>query len=79
MHYTYILQSISNPFQTYIGFTSNLKNRLSKHSSGKSLHTNKHKPWHLKFYCAFDKKEKAIAFEKYLKSGSGKAFAKKRF
>jgi len=79
MHYTYILQSIPNPSQTYIVFTSDLKTRLSNHNSGKSLHTNRHKPWQIKFYCAFDEKEKAIAFEKYLKSGSGKAFAKKHF
>ncbi len=79
MHYTYILQSIQNPSQTYIGFTSNLQNRLSYHNSGKSLHTSRNKPWQLKFYCAFDEKEKAICFEKYLKSGSGRAFAKKHF
>jgi putative endonuclease len=79
MHYTYILQSLPNPSQTYIGFTSNLKTRLATHNSGTSPHTNRQKPWCIKFYCAFDEKEKAIAFEKYLKSGSGKAFTKKHF
>ena len=79
MHYTYILKSISSPTQTYIGYTSNLKQRLLDHNSGKSPHTNKFKPWHLDFYCAFNNEEKAIAFEKYLKSGSGRSFTKKHF
>lgn len=77
MHYTYIIKSISYPSQTYTGFTSNLKHRINDHNSGKSPHTSKYKPWNLEFYCAFNDKEKAINFEKYLKSGSGKAFTKK--
>lgn len=79
MHYTYILKSISDPSQNYIGYTSSLKQRLEYHNSGKSIHTNKFKPWHLEFYCAFNDKYKALEFEKYLKSHSGKAFAKKHF
>jgi putative endonuclease len=73
MHYTYILKSISHPSQIYIGFTANLKQRLIDHNSGKSPHTNKFKPWNLDFYCAFNTEEKAINFEKYLKSGSGRS------
>ncbi len=79
MHYTYILKSISDPSQTYIGFTSNLKQRLSDHNSSKSYHTSKYTPWNLEFYCAFNDKLKALEFEKYLKSHSGKAFTKKHF
>ena len=79
MHYTYILKSISTPSQIYIGFTSDLKQRLIDHNSGKSPHTNKFKPWQLDFYCAFNVQEKAIDFEKYLKSGSGRSFAKNHF
>ena len=79
MHYTYILKSISHPSQIYIGFTANLKQRLIDHNSGKSPHTNKFKPWSLDFYCAFNTEEKAINFEKYLKSGSGRSFTKKHF
>ena len=79
MYYTYILRSKSIPYQTYTGFTSNLKNRLKDHNSGKSFHTSKYKPWNLDFYCAFNNKQKALNFEKYLKSGSGKAFVKKHF
>jgi predicted GIY-YIG superfamily endonuclease len=79
MHYTYILKSIPNPDQSYIGYTSNLKQRLADHNSGKSLHTSKFQPWNLEFYCAFNSKYKALEFEKYLKSHSGKAFTKKHF
>jgi putative endonuclease len=79
MYYTYILKSTPQPSQTYIGFTSNLKQRLEEHNSGKSRHTNKYKPWNIEFYCAFNNKEKAVGFEKYLKSGSGKVLIKKRF
>ncbi len=79
MHYTYILKSIPNPDQSYIGYTSNLKQRLEDHNSGKSSHTSKFNPWSLEFYCAFNDKYKALEFEKYLKSNSGKAFAKKHF
>ena len=79
MYYTYILKSIPHPSQIYIGFTANLKQRLIDHNSGKSPHTNKFKPWNLDFYCAFNNEEKAINFEKYLKSGSGRSFVKKHF
>jgi putative endonuclease len=55
-----------------------LKRRLPEHNAGKSTHTAKFKPWELVWYCAFPDKYKALAFEKYLKSHSGRAFAKKR-
>jgi putative endonuclease len=55
-----------------------LKRRLPEHNAGKSAHTAKFKPWELVWYCAFPDKYKALAFEKYLKSHSGRAFAKKR-
>jgi len=79
MYYVYILRSIPYPNKTYTGHTINLKHRLTEHNSGECVHTNKFIPWQLCTYIAFDKKEKALVFEKYLKSGSGRAFAKKRF
>ena len=78
MFYVYMLRSIPHPDQTYIGFTGNLKSRFSAHNSGQSPHTAKYKPWDLVTYTAFRNREKAFAFEKYLKSHSGKAFANKR-
>ena len=61
----------------YVGVTSDLENRLKEHNFGESIHTNKYGPWKLMTYIAFDSREKAITFERYLKSGSGRAFAKR--
>ena len=79
MHYVYILQSASNPSEYYTGLTSNLKNRLQTHNNGEVPHTSKFTPWRLLSYFAFDSREKAAAFEKYLKSGAGREFAKRFF
>jgi putative endonuclease len=76
--YVYIIRSIEFPDQEYIGATADLKRRIPEHNSGKSTHTSKFKPWKLTWYCAFPDKHKALAFEKYLKSHSGRAFAHKR-
>ena len=77
MYYVYILKSI-NFDETYVGQTNNLKNRIDDHNSGKSKHTSKYKPWDIVGYYAFSNKQKALNFEKYLKTSSGKAFMKKR-
>jgi putative endonuclease len=55
-----------------------LKRRLIEHNSGKSPHTSKFAPWRLVTYVAFSDESKAASFERYLKSGSGHAFAGKR-
>ena len=78
MNYVYFLQSINFPNETYIGLTDDLRTRLKAHNAGQALHTRKFKPWRLLTYIAFSNKEKAVAFERYLKSASGRAFAKKR-
>ncbi|MES2503379.1 MAG: GIY-YIG nuclease family protein [Myxococcota bacterium] len=79
MHYVYLLQSESNPNQSYTGYTSDLRQRLSKHNSSGDLHTSKYKPWRIEAYFAFPDKITPLNFELYLKSASGRAFAKKRF
>jgi predicted GIY-YIG superfamily endonuclease len=78
MHYVYLLESEAFAGQRYIGLTTDLKKRLADHNAGKSPHTSKYMPWRLVTYVAFSDIEKARAFERYLKSGSGHAFAKKR-
>lgn len=78
MYYVYLIKSINFSDQTYIGFTTDLKERLKVHNSGRSPHTAKYKPWDLQTYIAFSTKIQALEFEKYLKSHSGRAFAKKR-
>jgi len=78
MFYVYVIQSIDCPEQFYTGFSENLVGRLEEHNSGQSVHTNKFRPWRVVYYCAFNDKKKALAYEKYLKTGSGIAFRNKR-
>ena len=78
MHYVYLLESLSDPTKRYVGVTADLKARLGEHNAGKSGHTSKHMPWRLVTYLAFSSRPQAEAFERYLKSGSGHAFAQKR-
>jgi len=79
MHYIYLLKSLSHPDKIYIGNTVDLMQRISVHNSGGSVYTRPYRPWELIVYLGFKDKLKATAFEKYLKSGSGRAFAQKRF
>jgi len=78
MKYVYILQSLTDTEHFYTGITDDLKARLSTHNSGSVIHTAKYRPWRIKSYIAFTDDDRARAFEKYLKSGSGRAFAKAR-
>ena len=77
--YVYILVSESDPDRHYIGSTLDLKVRLAKHNSGSVPHTAKYRPWRVETCIAFHSKEKARAFEAYLKSGSGREFSRRHF
>lgn len=79
MFYVYLIKSVNFPELHYVGYTINLDQRLETHNSGGSIHTAKYRPWALVMYSAFADMTKAKSFEKYLKSQSGRAFAKKRF
>ncbi len=79
MFYVYLLRSLPHPSEKYTGFTSDLKARLQKHNDGGSPHTAKFRPWKLVAYFAFEDEAKALEFEKYLKSGSGRAFSNRHF
>jgi predicted GIY-YIG superfamily endonuclease len=78
-YYVYLIQSIQHPAIRYIGYTTNLKDRLATHNSGGSIYTKKDRPWELIACSAFKNIDCAKQFEKYLKSQSGRAFAQKRF
>jgi predicted GIY-YIG superfamily endonuclease len=78
MKYVYILQSPSLAGHFYVGSTGDLRGRLKRHNAGEISHTAQHLPWDLKTYVAFSDETRATAFEKYLKSGSGRAFAKRQ-
>lgn len=77
MNYVYILQSASYPDQFYTGLCKDVEARLAAHNAGQSPHTAKFKPWRLLSHHYFERPETAAAFERYLKSGSGRAFANK--
>lgn len=79
MYFTYILESISKSEERYIGHTTDLKKRIEEHNSGKCSYTAKLGPWKVKLYIAFETLHQAQKFERYLKSGSGHAFANKHF
>ena len=79
IYYVYLIKSLTFPETFYVGYTTNLKQRLEFHNSGGSVHTAKYKPWKLVMYLGFAEQAKAKEFEKYLKSGSGRAFIKKHF
>lgn len=76
MEYVYILKCADNTF--YTGHTTSLEDRIRRHNKGENVYTKPRRPVILITYLAFSDKYKAINFEKYLKSGSGKAFAQKR-
>jgi predicted GIY-YIG superfamily endonuclease len=78
MRYVYILQSDSDRKRFYASLTDDLRKRLQCHNTGRVPHTAKWKPWCLKTYVAFHDRNRAADFEQYLKSASGRAFAKKR-
>jgi putative endonuclease len=78
LYYVYLIESLSAGRQRYVGMTDDLRQRLREHNAGESSYTAKFRPWKLTIYVAFTDPAKAEAFERYLKSGSGHAFARKR-
>ena len=77
LKYVYILESLDSE-HFYLGITDDTDARLAKHNAGDVTHTSTSRPWRIRTYLAFSDEKLAFAFEKYLKSGSGRAFAKKR-
>ena len=78
MRYVYILESLAHANSFYVGVTGDLRARLIRHNKGEVAHTSKHLPWRIKTYLAFANEDPAFSFEKYLKTASGRAFAKPR-
>lgn len=76
-YFVYILQSTRDDSR-YIGVTTDLRRRIEEHNTGKNSYTSAHAPYRCTWYCAFQDKRLAYAFERYLKSSSGFAFTKKR-
>ena len=77
--FVYILRSDTEPTQKYVGITHDVEERLVWHNRGPSGHTLRCRPWSLVVSIEFPDENAARRFEKYLKSGSGRAFAKRHF
>ena len=75
----YILRSDTNPSRHYTGITNNITDRLDWHNHGPCGHTVRYRPWSLVVSMEFPTEEAAVRFEKYLKSGSGRAFTSRHF
>ena len=78
-YYVYILIDAATETHHYVGSTQDLSARLAKHNAGEVPHTSKFKPWKIETYFAFETKEKAAAFEAYLKTHSGRSFSNRHF
>lgn len=78
LYYVYILRSLANPDFHYTGRTRDPEVRLADHNSGKRSYSKEHRPWRIKTLIAFTDRSKAVSFERYLKTRSGRAFARKR-
>ena len=75
----YILRSDSDPSRHYVGITESLIGRLDWHNAGPSGYTTAYRPWRIVVAMTFTDAHTARRFERYLKSGSGRAFAKRHF
>jgi predicted GIY-YIG superfamily endonuclease len=77
--FVYILRSQSNPARHYVGLTADVLRRLQWHNAGQNVHTARDRPWSVIVSMEFATERAARQFERYLKSGSGRAFAKRHF
>jgi putative endonuclease len=79
LRFVYLLQSTRDPEQYYVGLTSDPRNRLAARNDGDSPDTARHRPWRLVVMIEFADEHRALAFERYLKSGSGREFSRRHF
>ena len=77
--FVYVLESLQDPARHYVGLTSDVSTRLALHNDGGAIHTSRHRPWRVLVSIEFADQSGAAAFERYLKSGSGRAFSKRHF
>ena len=78
MKIVYLIQSLKNS-SVYVGNTNDLDDRIKRHNQGRSAATKDRRPWKLSCYFVFEDKQKAYDFERYLKTGSGRAFTNRHF
>ena len=78
MYVVYILRSVHQPDRLYIGLTTDVEKRLKSHNADTSTYSKRYSPWELEVSIDLKSKKTAEDLEKYLKTGSGFAFMKKR-
>jgi predicted GIY-YIG superfamily endonuclease len=78
MHFVYIIVSVSHPNRYYVGLTENVRQRLGQHNQGIVRSTASFGPWRLRSAVCFSSRSRAAEFERYLKTGSGIAFLRRR-
>jgi predicted GIY-YIG superfamily endonuclease len=76
--FVYVLRNAETPPRYYTGLSGDVVKRLESHNAGCNRHTAKYRPWSVDVVIEFPDERRAVAFERYLKSGSGSAFAKRR-
>ncbi len=76
--HVYVLASVGRLRRFYVGLTRDVEKRLGKHNKGGCIATKSGRPWRLRTVVSFDSEQRARAFERYLKTGSGRAFARRR-
>jgi predicted GIY-YIG superfamily endonuclease len=77
--FVYILRSETDASRHYVGRATSPDERLEWHNAGPSGYTLQHRPWRLIVSIEFPNESSASRFERYLKSGSGRAFATRHF
>jgi putative endonuclease len=77
MFYVYLIRSTAKPGKTYVGMTEALEARIARHNAGAVPATARFAPWDLVAFVAVREHNRAIQLERYFKSGSGHAFARK--
>jgi putative endonuclease len=77
--FVYVLRNVDRNPSFYVGLSSDVVARLADHNMGRCRHTASRRPWQLHVVIEFSDEDRAIRFERYLKSGSGRAFAKRHF
>jgi putative endonuclease len=79
LRFVYVLKNTESTPRFYVGLTAEVEARLAQHNAGRSTHTSRYRPWHLHVVIQFPDETRAVRFERYLKSGSGRAFARRHF
>ena len=75
--FVYVLKNNESPQRYYTGLTSDVARRTAEHNAGSCVHTAKYRPWCVDLVIEFPNEDRAVAFERYLKSGSGVAFSQR--